>query len=60
MEQYGGEVQQYQADIVGGDRGLLHLSLREVLLIEGQDPAQSLNSKMEQGRGKLVRIEAIR
>ena len=60
MEHHGGEVQQYQADIVGGDRGLLHLSLREALLIEGQDPALSLNSKIEQGRGKLVRIQATR
>ena len=60
IEQHGGEVQQYQADIVGGDRGLLHLSLREALLIEGQDPSQSLNSKMEQGRGKLIRIQAVR
>lgn len=47
-------------DIVSTERKLLLLTMREVLLIEGQDPCLSINDKMEQGRGTIIRLAATR
>ena len=60
LEAHQGIAQKYQAEFIQSDRGLLHLALREALLIEGQDMTISLNDKMEQGRGKIVRLSANR
>ena len=60
MEEHQGEVQNYQAEDIQTDKGLLHLTLREALLIEGQDSKLTLNDRMEQGRGKIVRLQAAR
>ena len=57
---HNGEIQSYSADCITTERKLLNLCMREALLIEGQDPRFSTNSKMEQGRGSLVRMAAMR
>ena len=57
---HGGDVQSYTADCITTERRLLTLCMREALLIEGQDPRLSINNKMEQGRGSLVRMAAVR
>ena len=54
------EVKEYTMDCVTTERRLLQLCMREALLIEGQDPKLSINNKMEQGRGSLIRISASR
>ena len=39
------------------DKGLLHASLREALLISGQIRSPSMNDRMEKGKGMgIVRI----
>ena len=58
--EHNGEVQEYTMDCVTTERRLLQLCMREALLIEGQDPRLSINNKMEQGRGSLIRISASR
>ena len=58
--EHNGEIQQYSMDCVATERRLLTLCMREALLIEGQNPALSINKKMEQGRGSFVRIAASR
>ena len=60
MSEHSGETQTYSADCITTERRLLQLCMREALLIEGQDPILSINGKMEQGRGSLVRLSAIR
>ena len=57
---YEGVEQQYTMDIVTSERRLLLQCRREALLIEGQDPGLSINDKMEQGRGSIVRLAATR
>ena len=58
--EHNGEIQEYSMDCIATERRLLTLCMREALLIEGQNPALSINKKMEQGRGSLVRIAASR
>ena len=60
VSDHNGEVQTYTMDIISTERRLLMLCMREALLIEGQNPCHSINKKMEQGRGSLVRITASR
>ena len=60
LDKHEGMFQEYEAECIQTDRGLLHLCLREALLIEGQDPSLSINKKMEQGRGGIVRLNAVR
>ena len=50
-----GVEQQYSIDVVTSERRLLLLCMREALLIEGQDPGLSINDRMEQGRGAIIR-----
>ena len=57
---HNGEVQQYTADCITTERKLLQLCMSEALLIEGQNPGLSINNKMEQGRGSLIRLTANR
>ena len=60
MDSHGGVAQRYYIEIVSTERKLLLLTMREALLIEGQDPSLSINDKMEQGRGTIVRLAATR
>ena len=60
LDCHGGEVQRYMMDIVTSERHLLLLKMREALLIEGQDPGLSINDRMEQGRGAIIRLAATR
>ena len=60
IDSHNGEIQTYSADCITTERQLLHLCMREALLIEGMDPILSINGKMEQGRGSLVRMAAMR
>ena len=39
---------------------LLNLMMKEAIMIEGQHHGTSMNGKNEKGRGKLVRIHAVR
>ena len=59
-ESHNGETQSYQTEMIQMDRGLLHLSMREAILIEGQSPILTMNDRMENGRGKIVRLTANR
>ena len=44
--------------IIQTDRGLLHISLREAILIAGQHYNTSMNDRLEKGRGTgIIRIE---
>ena len=57
MEAHGGEKQQYSAKIIQKERGLLHLALREALLIEKQLDGLDMNGRKERGRGNgLIRV----
>ena len=60
IESHDGVEQQYSMDVVTTERKLLLLCMREALLIEGQDPGLSINDRMEQGRGSIVRLTATR
>ena len=57
LEAHNGEKQQYIAGFINRQRGLLHLSLMEALLIEGQLYGTSLNDRKEKGRSTgIIRI----
>ena len=60
QEAHGGDPQEYLARILGRERSLLPLNILESLFIEKQSPGSSINSRMEGGRGGLVRLVAIR
>ena len=59
-DHHHGELQEHLARILGRERSLLPLSILEGLYIEKQSPGTSINSRMESGRGGLVRLTAIR
>ena len=59
IEAHGGEKQEYCARIIQKERGLLHLALREALLIENQLEGLDMNGRKERGRGiGLIRVQA--
>ena len=60
LDCHGGMEQRYMMDIVTSERRLLLLCMREALLIEGQDPGLTINDRMEQGRGSIIRLAATR
>ena len=60
MSEHNRDVQCYTADCITTDIKLLQLCMREALLIEGQYARLSINNKMEQGRGSLIRLAATR
>ena len=55
-----GEVQTYTARVIQREKGLLHLTMREAILIEAQEPTLSMNDRMEAGRGNIIRLTAAR
>ena len=60
-ECHGGIIQQYTAKFVKSERSLLHLSLTEALLIEGQLNGTSMNDRLERGKGTgVIRINPSR
>ena len=59
-DHHHGEPQEYLTRILGRERSLLPLSILEGLYIEKQSPGTSINSRIESGRGGLVRLTAIR
>ena len=59
-DHHHGEPQEYLTRILGRERSLLPLNILEALYIEKQSPGTSINSRMESGRGGLVRLTAIR
>ena len=60
LEKHNGIRQEYKVVIVQKERSLLHLVMREALMIEGQSDEFSMNDKNEQGRGGIVRLHAAR
>ena len=50
VDVHDGQAQEYTAKYIGRERGLLHLSLKEALLIENQVQGTSLNDRKEHGR----------
>ena len=48
--------------IINTDREmiLLNLMMKEAVMIEKQHHGTSMNGKNEKGRGKLIRIQAVR
>ena len=57
VEKHNGLIQSYTARMITTDKGLLHTSLREALLISGQIRSTSMNDRMEKGKGMgIVRI----
>ena len=60
VEKHNGDRQKYTAKLIQTDRGLLHISLREAILIAGQHYGTSMNDRLEKGRGTgIIRIEPI-
>ena len=60
VEKHNGDRQKYTAKLIQTDRGLLHISLREAILIAGQHYGTSMNDRPEKGRGTgIIRIEPI-
>ena len=58
IEKHNGDRQKYTAKLILTDRGLLHISLREAILIAGQHYNTSMNDRLEKGRGtSIIRIE---
>ena len=57
ISEHGGIPQEYSAKHIGREKGLLHLALKEALMIEGQKVGSSLNDIHEQGRSTgVIRI----
>ena len=59
-EHHNGERQEYSAVTAHREMILLNLMMKEAIMIEGQHHGTSMNAKNEKGRGKLVRIQAVR
>ena len=59
-DHHGGEPQEYLTRILGRERSLLPLNILGALYIEKQSPGTSINSRIEAGRGGLVRLVATR
>ena len=57
---HDGVHQEYITSIVAKEKKLLRLNCLEALHIEKQPKPLSINSRMEHGRGGVVRISAIR
>ena len=56
-EVHNGIAQEYTAKLVSTEKGLLHISLKEALLIAAQIRQVSMNDRMERGQGTgVVRI----
>ena len=49
IEKHRGSIQSYTIKLVQSDRGLLHISLREALVILGQLTETSMNDRKEKG-----------
>ena len=59
QEIHGGNKQSYTARLISQERGLLHLSVKEALLLESQLAGTSMNDRLEMGRGTgIIRIRA--
>ena len=57
IEEHGGIPQNYTAKLVQTEKSLLHLALREAVLIEGQIHGTSINERHEVGKGTgMIRI----
>ena len=59
-ECHNGEIQEYYSVTAHREMLLLNLMMKEAILIEGQQSGTSMNGKQEKGRGKLIRIQAVR
>ena len=59
-ECHNGERQEYYSVTAHREILLLNLMMKEAILIEGQQAGTSMNGKQEKGRGKLIRIQAVR
>ena len=60
QECHNGERQEYYSVTAHREILLLNLMMKEAILIEGQQSGTSMNGKQEKGRGKLIRIQAVR
>ena len=52
LEAHNGDVQQYSATVVQKEGSLLHLTMREAILLESQLHGTSMNDRYEKGRGE--------
>ena len=60
VEKHNGVKQNYTAKLIQADKGLLHISLREAILIAAQHHGTTMNDRLERGRGTgIIRIEPI-
>ena len=58
IEAHNGSVQQYTATVVEKEGSILHLTMREAILIEAQMHGTSMNDRYEKGRGNgIIRIQ---
>ena len=55
---YEGAPQEYFAKHISREKGLLHLEIKEAILIEGQSPILTMNNRMENRRGRIIRLKA--
>ena len=59
IKQHSGIPQSYSAKHISREKGLLHLALKEALMIEGQREGTSLNDRNEHGRSTgVIRISS--
>ena len=57
MENHNGIPQEYSAKHIGREKGLLHLALKEAIMIESQVMGTSMNDRKEKGRSTgLIRV----
>ena len=49
IDKHGGMPQEYSDKYIGREKGLLHLSIKEAIMIEGQVAGSSLNDRNELG-----------
>ena len=57
IDSHEGIAQKYTAKLVQTERSLLHLALREAILIDGQTYGTSINDRHERGKGTgVIRI----
>ena len=57
MENHNGIPQEYSAKHIGREKGLLHLALKDAIMIESQVMGTSMNDRKEKGRSTgLIRV----
>ena len=60
VEAHNGNVMNYTCKVIGKERKIVRLYMREALEIERLTENQIMNGKQEMGRGEVVRLHATR